>query len=143
MKRYIITLVLAAVLALPGLAAACHVVSVDATVNCDGWTACFSVYFAGPVMDATLEYAVVVVGGDGVPLEGFADQVEISRDVTGPGTLDFCFSGLWEGYHDNPPFEVAVAGNLTGDEAVGEVFVVDCVVPIEDSSWDQIKSYYR
>lgn len=143
MKNYLSAFVLAAVLLLPGLADACHVVSVDADVNCDGWQACFSVYFEDPVMTATLEYAVVVVGGDGEPLEGFADQVEISRDVTGNVTLDFCFAGTWVGYHDNPPFDVAVAANLAGGSPVGAVYRADCIVPVDESSWDQIKSYYR
>jgi len=143
MKRYLITMILGAVMAFPGLAAACHVVAVDAAVNCDGWYACFSVLFADTVMEAELEYAVVVAGGDGLPLEGFADQVTIVRDETGWATLDFCFSGLWEGYHDNPPFEVYIAANLAGGQAVGETFIVDCAVPNDESSWDQIKSFYR
>lgn len=142
MKKYIAIAFLTLAMALPGLALACTVVDVQGAADCEGWEACFTIQWVDPDLAATLEWAVVLVGDDLVPLEGYAEQTVLTRDAN-VYTTTYCVSGLWVGYHDNPPFQVTIAGNIINTEAIGMTIGLECTVPTEEQSWDQMKSYYR
>ena len=142
MKKKIAIAMMIAALTLPGLALACTVVQVDGNADCEGWEACFTINWTDPTLETTLEWAVVLVGDDLTPLEGYGEQTVVTREE-GVYTTQFCAQGLWQGYHDNPPFQVAIAGNIIDTEAIGITIDLDCVVDDEDYTWDELKSYYR
>ena len=45
MKAYVIVLALIAVLALPSVSSACQLTEIDGSFDCNGWSACFSIFF--------------------------------------------------------------------------------------------------
>ena len=143
MKRFITIMILATALILPNLVFACTLVGIDTYVDCDGWTACFMVPFEDTVMETTLSYSVILFGGDGAILERFDEEVLVTRTEAGILTVEFCFSGTWEGYHDNPPFEVLVTAIVPGSVRNSPRYTLDCAVPNDDPTWDHVKSFYR
>jgi len=146
MKNAIVTTILAAGLVLPGIVLACggsYVSDVDLAADCDGWNLCILVEFAEGELEVELDYVVTLLGPNEEPLEWTAYRVVVARETTEVSSVGYCVTQTWEGYHDNPPFQVAAGAEICGTEAMGEVIDVDCVVANDEQTWDHFKSLYR
>jgi hypothetical protein len=108
MRKYLMIIVLAIALAMPGLASAVYLDSVTGTADCNGWSADVEVTFRSGAMIVRLDYVVALLDESGMELERF--EYSESVDIPTQTTVVYSFGDVWTA--DLPEGAYTMTGNF-------------------------------
>jgi len=114
MRKYLMIIVLAFALAMPGPASAVYLDSVTGTADCNAWSADVEVTFRSGAMMVRLDYVVALFDESGMELERF--EYSESVDIPTQTTVVYSFGDVWTA--DLPEG----AYTMTGDFVLFDIF---------------------
>ena len=142
-NSHLFLLVLIPTLGLTTLTHASHVTDIQCSADADGWQLCVSFHWSGKMTEDLLELTVTLLDGNGDTVETRALQEPINRADTGGATIEYWFSHPWVGILSIPPFQMVVDSDYCGQRFHDFVIDLDDLVPVDGTTWDEIKSLYR
>jgi hypothetical protein len=150
MRKLVMTLALATIAVLPGIASATHFGEVVVGADCDGWWAQVEVTWRTGIYSGNLDYTISLLDGEANVLEQAVWAGPIGRNQGDPQVMVYSFSGPWNGTFEASQFSVSGLFHIVApweggvdDETATFTTEFGCTVATENSTWSTIKSLYR
>jgi hypothetical protein len=151
MNRIVKLTIMTALLLVPALAGATHLMSVDVTGDCIGWSGNTEIWYRSGVLELDATFTVQLKDADGTVLETTTWTEHLTRDASDPQNQAYNSYGEWTYYGPSGQyfalmtvsFEAPYAEGVDTGELTEENVFFCATVPVETTSWSELKSVYR
>lgn len=151
MNRIVNLTIMTALLLVPALAGATHLTSVDVTGDCIGWTGNTEIWYRTGVLELDATFTVQLKDEAGTVLETTTWTEHLTRDAADPQNQSYERYGEWTYYGPSGQyfalmtvsFEAPYADGVDTGELTDEELFFCATVPVDVTSWTELKSIYR